>query len=203
MCTGRNYDSFNYFTQKYKFDSFDFAILSNGATIIDKDFNILYSSEISLSILKAQAEKLLPIKEINQLFLVINLKEKIFDTVPDLLTYLKNVGENDSLLGLTMELSSNEAAQDCYEEIKDNPELSIQHNKNYIDIISQGTNKKCGIAILLSKLENSRVQVIGDGQNDIPMFETTKESYSFFDAPDVVKEQANFLVESYDEIFET
>ncbi|CCK20013.1 hypothetical protein BN193_07355 [Lactococcus raffinolactis 4877] len=56
---------------------------------------------------------------------------------------------------------------------------------------------------MLSKLESSRVQVIGDGENDIPMFETTDESFSFYDAPDVVKEKANYLVDCYDEIFET
>ncbi|WP_332407978.1 HAD hydrolase family protein [Lactococcus laudensis] len=87
--------------------------------------------------------------------------------------------------------------------MKENPDLSIQHDHSYIDIISQGTNKKSGIATLLSKLESSRVQVIGDGENDIPMFETTDESFSFYDAPDVVKEKANYLVDCYDEIFET
>ena len=203
LCTGRNYDSFHHFTQKYAFDTFDYAILSIGAMLIDQEFNILYASEISLAVLKAQVAELATIEGINRLFLVINLKERIFDSVQDLLEAINDITESDSLLGLTMALTSNQAAQACFDQIKENPDLSIQHNHSYIDIISQGTNKKSGIATLLSKLESSRVQVIGDGENDIPMFETTDESYSFYDAPDSVKEKANYLVDCYDEIFET
>ncbi len=203
LCTGRNYDSFHHFTQKYAFDTFDYAILSNGAMLIDQEFNILYASEISLAVLKAQVAELATIEGINRLFLVINLKERIFDSVQDLLEAINDITESDSLLGLTMALTSNQAAQACFDQIKENPDLSIQHNHSYIDIISQGTNKKSGIATLLSKLESSRVQVIGDGENDIPMFETTDESYSFYDAPDSVKEKANYLVDCYVEIFET
>lgn len=203
LCTGRNYDSFHHFMQKYAFDTFDYAILSNGAMLIDQEFNILYASEISLEVLKAQVAKLETINGINRLFLVINLKEQVFDTVASLLAAINDIKESDTIIGLTIELVNTQAAKTCFDQIKGNPDLSIQHNHSYIDIISQGTNKKSGIATLLSKLESSRVQVIGDGENDIPMFETTDESFSFYDAPDVVKEKANYLVDCYDEIFET
>ena len=142
LCTGRNYDSFHHFMQKYAFDTFDYAILSNGAMLIDQEFNILYASEISLAVLKAQVAELATIEGINRLFLVINLKERIFDSVQDLLEAINDITESDSLLGLTMALTSNQAAQAYFDQIKENPDLSIQHNHSYIDIISQGTNKK-------------------------------------------------------------
>ena len=110
--------------------------------LIDQEFNILYASEISLAVLKAQVAELATIEGINRLFLVINLKERIFDSVQDLLEAINDITESDSLLGLTMALTSNQAAQAYFDQIKENPDLSIQHNHSYIDIISQGTNKK-------------------------------------------------------------
>ena len=100
LCTGRNYDSFHHFTQKYAFDTFDYAILSNGAMLIDQEFNILYASEISLAVLKAQVAELATIEGINRLFLVINLKERIFDSVQDLLEAINDITESDSLLSV-------------------------------------------------------------------------------------------------------
>lgn len=202
LCTGRNYDSFNSFVHKYSFDTFDFAILSNGAMLIDKAFNILYAKKIGLTELKEQVTKLVEITGINRLFLVINLKEITFNTVTALSKALEAVKETDTIIGLTIELTSKQAAQVCFNKINRNTSLSIQHNHSYIDIIVKGTSKKVGIETLLSKLAYSSVQVIGDGQNDIPMFEVTKESYTFYDSPEIVKDKANFFVEFYDDIFE-
>ncbi|WP_332407320.1 hypothetical protein [Pseudolactococcus laudensis] len=72
--------------------------------LIDQEFNILYASEISLEVLKAQVAKLETINGINRLFLVINLKEQVFDTVASLLAAINDIKESDTIIGLTIEL---------------------------------------------------------------------------------------------------
>lgn len=202
LCTGRNYDSFSYFTKKYAFDDFDFAILSNGAMVINENFDILYTSRVSLGVLKAQVAQLVAIAGIKRLFLVINLTEIAFNAVPALSEFLNGLIDTDVLIGLTIEMTDPHHAQMCVDRLKENTSLSIQHNHSYIDIVSKCTTKKSGIKTLLSKLENGQLQVIGDGENDLPMFELTEESYTFQDAPDVVRSRASYLIEFYDEIFE-
>lgn len=203
LCTGRNYTTFCSFVKTHSFYQYDFAVLSNGAMLVNKNLEILYSSEVSLVELKDQIPKLTSVEGIARLFLVMNLKELEFTRVVDLLDFINKLKDTDSLIGLTIELLNHDYAEKCFNRIKESTLLSIQHNHNYIDIVSKGTNKKSGILKLVSNIKFSKLQVIGDGENDIPMFEMTEESYTFHDAPVEVKNKANFLIEFYDEIFKT
>lgn len=202
LCTGRNYETFSSFVKDNDFFDFDFAILSNGAMLIDKEFNVLYSSTIEIEVLKIQINQLTCIKGISRLFLVINLKEIMFGNVTDLLKFVDDTEQSDNLIGLTIQFITNAYAAEGVNQMQGKSSLSIQHNRNYLDIISNNTDKQSGIMMLLSNLEVKKFKVIGDGENDIPMFDTTEYSYTFYDAPESVKQKANFCVKSYNEVFE-
>lgn len=202
LCTGRNYETFGSFVKENSFFDFDFAILSNGAMLIDKEFNVLYSTTIEIEVLKKQINQLVCIKGIVRLFLIINLKEIVFENVTVLLEFVDDLEQSDTLIGLTIEFITNDYAEECVNQTQGKSLLSIQHNHNYLDIVSDNITKKSGIMTLLSDLDVRKIKVIGDGENDIPMFDMTEYSYTFYDAPMVVRKKANFLVESYNDIFE-
>ena len=68
----------------------------------------------------------------------------------------------------------------------------------YIDMVPFGTSKASGIETILELLnfKNNEVAAIGDGNNDIPMFELVGMSAAVDNASDFVKKHANTIVAS-------
>jgi len=75
---------------------------------------------------------------------------------------------------------------------------SSLHN---VEIMKEGVNKATGLRILLNKLNLSEdeLMAIGDGENDLPMFELCSYSVAMKNAPDVVKKRTSIVTqEPYD-----
>lgn len=74
-------------------------------------------------------------------------------------------------------------------------------NHYYCDITSLGASKGRAIKMLCEylELENSEIIAIGDGENDISMFEITDNSIAMKNATDEVKKKANYITDSNDE----
>lgn len=71
----------------------------------------------------------------------------------------------------------------------------------YIDIISKGSTKKEAILLLAEYLHIAKEEiiVIGDGGNDIPMFEIAGLKVAMENALDIVKEKADYITASNEE----
>lgn len=81
-----------------------------------------------------------------------------------------------------------------------NPELKPSKNY-YCDIVSKHVSKGKAVEELCKYLEISidEIIVIGDGENDISMFEITLNSVAMANGLDFVKEKAKYITKSNDE----
>ena len=81
-----------------------------------------------------------------------------------------------------------------------NPDLKPSSNY-YCDITSLLISKGKAVQKMCEylKLKCEEIAVIGDGENDISMFEVTDNSVAMENAMEEVKEKANFVTNSNDE----
>lgn len=72
--------------------------------------------------------------------------------------------------------------------------------KNYMDILAPGVSKAYGLEILTRYLDISRNQIVavGDNYNDLEMIEYAGLGVAMGNAPDAVKEKADFITDSND-----
>lgn len=72
------------------------------------------------------------------------------------------------------------------------------YKSKYTDIMKKGVSKKNAINILANKLgiNQDEIIVMGDGRNDIPMFEGVGLSVAMENAVDEVKEKADYITSS-------
>ena len=81
-------------------------------------------------------------------------------------------------------------------------ELTIQRSlSGYLEITHKNAKKSKGIEYIskLEKLEKNELLAFGDGQNDIPMFETVGYSVVMDNATDDVKKYADYITKSNNE----
>lgn len=72
----------------------------------------------------------------------------------------------------------------------------IHHN--YFDIVKDGCNKQEAIKKVLKafNIKNDEMIVIGDGGNDVPMFECGGYKVAMGNADDIIKEKADFITDT-------
>ncbi|GAA0076564.1 Cof-type HAD-IIB family hydrolase [Clostridium sp. CTA-5] len=83
------------------------------------------------------------------------------------------------------------------ENLSDELEFVVSGDK-WIDIMNKGVSKGHAIEMLQKKfnIDRKNTMVFGDYYNDLTMFKTAHYSYAMKNAPDDVKEHANFIAES-------
>ena len=69
---------------------------------------------------------------------------------------------------------------------------------NYFDIVKDGCNKQEAIKKVLKafNIKNDEMIVIGDGGNDVPMFECGGFKIAMGNADDIIKEKADFITDT-------
>lgn len=108
------------------------------------------------------------------------------------------IGDPDKLTKIKQELETSgdlEITELCKSiDIKDN----IKNSITYIDILSKGVTKKNAIKQLSDYLNIKREEtvVIGDGGNDLPMFETAGLKVAMENSIEAVKEKADYITEN-------
>lgn len=91
---------------------------------------------------------------------------------------------------------------DYVEKIYSDEQLTIQRSlSGYLEITHKNAKKSKGIEYIseLEKLNKNELAAFGDGQNDIPMFETVGYSIVMDNATDDVKKYANYVTKSNNE----
>ena len=76
---------------------------------------------------------------------------------------------------------------------------AVRTHPELVELLPPGVSKGQGVLRLCEhlKIPASRVLAIGDQANDIPTFEVCGYSVAMGDAPQVVKETADFLTEDF------
>jgi len=72
------------------------------------------------------------------------------------------------------------------------------YHHNYIDVAKTGSTKKSGIMKVIDKfnIKNDEMIVIGDGGNDVPMFECGGYKVAMGNADDIIKEKADYITDT-------
>lgn len=114
---------------------------------------------------------------------------------------LSVIGNEENLLKIKKELTTIEEIETtelCKAiDMKENEKEIV----TYIDIITKGATKKNAIKILADylKIKKDEIIVIGDGGNDLPMFETAGLKVAMSNSLDIVKEKADYVTGSNNE----
>lgn len=159
IATGRSYFDFLNKVHMYNFE-YDYVIINHGATVLDKNDNVLANFFINNEIIN-NIKKDLQLDKSVKGFCCSKLESSI------------EFKHND-LTKINVRYNSKEVAMDINKIInsKYSDYINSYHiNENSLEIISNETNKSKAINLLLDKLNISKenVYTIGDGYSDIEM----------------------------------
>lgn len=192
LATGRNFLNFLFFIKNEDI-RFNYAILCNGAFVVDNKFNILLNVTFNKKIIKhilylfennINVEITASFKYNQVVYSIENNIDDFYNSLPDEINCLsiKLETQNDVVKKYINSLSG----------------VSIEINNNYIDIIPEGINKGRIVSLFLKKLEIKKEDAIaiGDSENDFSMFEVVEESYYINDK---LTEKAKYKIDSFNQ----
>ena len=80
-------------------------------------------------------------------------------------------------------------------------ELTAAYSSIYVEIFANGASKGIALTKLAENLGISKEEIacIGDGENDMPMFESSGMKFAMGNAVDILKEKADFVLPSNNE----
>lgn len=167
-----------------------FLICNDGALIYNRKNELLYENEIPKEVVKPIFERLDSCRFLSEAYIdtgteyTIDTEEKAIKMIAKPLNYKKTEKFLTKLLS-------------------DFPEVDGYISENWINITSKEASKGNAISILTDKfhLNKEDVYVIGDGVNDLSMFEEYK-GYAITDAVDIIKEKAIDNVSTFKELIE-
>lgn len=204
IATGRNYIAFKRGIEQYNLDFFDYAVISNGAVIIDKSTNVIYEKTMEeksvYEILNFAAKNINTIEAIYVSTLEI---EKRLDSKEEIISYINEDLQSikDKIIDLTIELPTSdiEIAKTLAKEIESLPHsknTSVSRNSRFIDIVHAGISKRSSADKIIQKYgyKQDDIITIGDGQNDINMLSMTNNSFTFEECEQIVKDSAKYIV---------
>ena len=213
--TGRNLKCLPHRLQKEDF--YRYVITSNGAGIVDLKENIrIYDSCIE----NKTATRLLNecrgkgfgiASHVNEEYYIqgkiLSLAGRLYFgkdaanaiSVSDMCSTLEKSGDRVEEVQLYLiHPKSRERIKKILENYKD---FSVAYSSVYVEIFDKNASKGNALAFLAQKLgiDKSEIACIGDGENDLPMFEAAGTGFAMGNAVDELKEKADYVVASNDE----
>lgn len=189
IATGRSHFDFYNKLDLYKFD-YDYVIINHGATILDKNDNILANFPIKNEIIP-EIKKDLKLEKSIKGFCCSELESRVDFNHKDLTKI--NVGYNSK----DEAISINEKINNKYSKFINSYSIA----ETSLEIISNETNKSKAIDLLLNRLNIKRqnVYTIGDGYSDIEMVKNFN-GYAMQEAVDELKKVAKKEYSSVSEL---
>ena len=209
VSTGRPYKGITSLINEHGID-IDFYVLLNGAYILDKDLNVLKRELIPYHIIKTIFEKydnytLFGVEEGMQTSLLYVETVFCWDDI-----YRRTIDEleNKECLLLSIHFANNkieEIDEICNEINREfSQDVVAYRNAQFVDVVPKGCSKGNGVKQVCEMMNISmdNVYTIGDSFNDVSMFNITKNSFSFPNVEEKLKEHVNFIVDSVSECIE-
>lgn len=189
IATGRSYFDFHCKVDLYKLN-YDYVIINHGATILDKDNNLIANFSIRNEAIP-DIKNDLQLKKSIKGFCCSGLESRVDFDYNDLTKI--NVKYNSKDVAMNI----NKYINDKYSEFVN----SYYVTENSVEIISNKINKSKAIDFLLSKLNilKENVYTIGDGYSDIEMIKDFN-GYSMKNSVDELKEVAKKEYNSVSEL---
>ncbi len=189
IATGRSHFDFHNKLDLYKFD-YDYVIINHGATILDKNDNILANFPIKNEIIP-EIKKDLKLEKSIKGFCCSELESRVDFNHKDLTKI--NVGYNSK----DEAISINRKINNKYSQFINSYSIA----ETSLEIISNETNKSKAIDLLLNRLNIKRqnVYTIGDGYSDIEMVKNFN-GYAMQESVDELKKVAKKEYSSVSEL---
>ena len=183
IATGRSFLDFKKKVNEYNI-KYDYCIIDHGATVLDKNDNILFSFSIDNDVIQKIKKDMFLDKSIN--YFCTSLLESRVDF------------EHKNLTKMHARYNSRKEAMDINEIINKNYSKQVNSyyvTENSIEIISNQTNKSKAIELLMDKIDVDvkNVYTIGDGYSDIEMV----KDFNGYCMKDSVKELKNVAKKEY------
>ena len=214
IVTGRDFRLIHIEIEKYNIP-FDFLVCATGCVIYNQNLEIISEKSMSEDAVKYLIDAPIfkekdhfIISKKNDTYLVCSKKErekyeKI--DIKDFWIERENFNDYENVNQFGVRVRDIEQAKKCKEIIiKDIGDKVIPHqNMNCLDITPVGIDKGLGIKILLEKMNwiNSKIFVIGDKYNDIPMIKMFN-GYTVINANDEVKKEAKAVYKDVGDLIE-
>lgn len=197
-CTGRTLEG-----ALRSFDNFydlDFYIASSGAVICNSKREVIYEARVDFEIIKdiyeTYKDKVNIVFQGRDYYSFKKEEEGIRHTH----IYDLEAIRNEPLYGLCLFTEQLEILDDIEIELKEKyPQVSGHRNVGAIDVVSC----ECSKGIALKKVKElfgaDESYGIGDAKNDLPMIKEADIGFTFHSSLDVVKNEADKVVESVEE----
>lgn len=188
IATGRSYKDFMEKVNKYNI-IYDYVILNHGATILDKDENILKNFSIDNNVIMDIKNNLQLEKSLNK-FCCSLLQSRVDFNYPNLTKINVKYSSFDEAMAV------NNIINKKFQSFVN----SYYVEKNSVEIISCEITKSKAIQLLIEKLNISKdnVYTIGDGYSDIDMI----KNYNGFAINGALEELKKYALKEYDSVSE-
>ena len=179
IATGRSYFDLKNKVNEYNID-YDYCIINHGATVLDKNDNIMFNFPIDNDIIRNIKRDMLLERTLNN-FCCSLLESRV-------------EFEHRDLTKINARYNSKNEAMDINKDINEKYNKYVNSyyvTKNSIEIISKETNKSKAIQLLMDRLNINikNVHTIGDGYSDIQMVKDFN-GYCMEDSVNELKEVA-------------
>ena len=186
IATGRSYDDFMKKKNEYNIQ-YDYLIINHGATILNKDDNIIFNEEITNEILD-NLKSDLRIEDSERNFCCSMLESRV-----DL--------EHRDLTKIHVKYSDLEYSNEIQKKLKEkyNSFLNVYWvSGNSLEIISKKINKSKAIKLLSEKIKirQEEIYTIGDGYSDIEMV----KDYNGYAIKEAVKELKEVAIDEIESV---
>ena len=186
IATGRSYDDFMKKKNEYNIQ-YDYLIINHGATILNKDDNIIFNEEITNEILD-NLKSDLRIEDSERNFCRSMLESRV-----DL--------EHRDLTKIHVKYSDLEYSNEIQKKLKEkyNSFLNVYWvSGNSLEIISKKINKSKAIKLLSEKIKirQEEIYTIGDGYSDIEMV----KDYNGYAIKEAVKELKEVAIDEIESV---
>lgn len=199
VCTGRPLCHLD----EMKKLNLDFYIVTSGAVLLDKDYQIIEDYPISKNMArhifneyKNKAGVIIQSSSYTNFYTTF----KEFEN--DCLCIIHDFDEiqEEKIYGVSLVINDENTAASLKEEINNRyPELEGFQNKNSVDIVKRGCSKGISLKRMQELLKVDKMAGIGDSYNDISLIENADIGFTFYDSPKEVQEKATYLVESIEQ----
>lgn len=198
LCTGRS----NTQLDEYKIDQihFDGRITANGQLVYDDNANLIYDVPFNKSIenklITIFNKKEIPICLLTKDDFYINfLNEFVVEKQNECKQSIPKIKEyNGEDIYLASCFIENDKQRNELLNLGDDVHISLWQN-NGLDILNKGASKKNGVEHIIMKYNISLDEclAIGDGYNDLPVFDICKYSMAVGNANEEVKKHATYV----------
>ena len=184
ICTGRHLNGIIEPTRDRV--NYDFYIVNSGAIILDKDKNIIQKNVIKTEVAKKVVDEVDSSVEVT--FIIDNQFYAI---------------NKDEIEGLAFHFKDIDETTKVYNDIieKYNDIIDVYQNVNNLDFAPKGCSKGNALKMIMDyyKIDKDNMNCIGDSWNDLPMFKTIENSFTFTYSPVDVQKETKHVINNLEE----